>query len=92
MNESLSYPSTDGLTEARRRTGKKLEMFGYDGLVTAVREEVAWHMSSLGDAGIAVAERARSFAGGAINDDVCLLLARCISRGTRDIQGNQGSS
>ncbi|MBC7806937.1 MAG: hypothetical protein H7145_12390, partial [Akkermansiaceae bacterium] len=45
------------------------------------REEVARHPSSLGDAGVAVARRAREFGGGAINDDVCLLLARCTEKG-----------
>ena len=74
--------STDGLTEARRGTGKRLERFGYDGLTAAVRDEVAQHPSSLGDAGVAVADRARTFAGGSLNDDVCLLLARCISQPT----------
>ncbi|MES2463989.1 MAG: PP2C family protein-serine/threonine phosphatase, partial [Armatimonadota bacterium] len=68
--------STDGLTEARRGRGRNMEMFGYEGLVAAVREEVTAHPASLGDAGIAVAERAREFAEGRINDDVCLLLAR----------------
>ncbi|RYG94092.1 MAG: PAS domain S-box protein, partial [Alphaproteobacteria bacterium] len=45
--------STDGLTEARRGTSKRRELFGYDGLTTAVREEVARHPASLGDAGVA---------------------------------------
>ena len=36
------------------------------------------HLNSLGDAGGAVARQARGFAAGSINDDVCLLLARCI--------------
>lgn len=69
--------SSDGLTEARRGSGNRREFFGYDGLVQAVREEVARHPSSLSDAGAAVAARAREFAGGTISDDVCLLLARC---------------
>ncbi|MES2465190.1 MAG: SpoIIE family protein phosphatase [Armatimonadota bacterium] len=84
--------STDGLTEARRGRGRNMELFGYEGLVAAVREEVAKHPSSLGDAGIAVAERARAFAGGTINDDVCLLLARCITQDSPgDQQVNQGN-
>jgi PAS domain S-box-containing protein len=73
--------STDGLTEARRGTSRNREFFGYDGLVAAVRQEVERHPTSLGDAGVAVAERARAFAGGVINDDVCLLLARCLPPG-----------
>ena len=74
--------STDGLTEARRWTqdGQNREFFGYEGLVRSVREEVAGHPASLGDAGLAVARRARDFAGGSVNDDVCLLLARCLDR------------
>ncbi len=83
--------TTDGLTEARRWSGgsrdsnggggRVRDFFGYDGLVRAVREEVAQNPSSLADAGMAVAKRAREFAGGTINDDVCLLLARRIERG-----------
>ncbi|MBC8136335.1 MAG: SpoIIE family protein phosphatase, partial [Fibrella sp.] len=46
--------SSDGLTEARRRNNQgRIEFFGYDGLTAAVREEVARHPSSLGDAGVA---------------------------------------
>lgn len=71
--------STDGLTEARRGKGRNREFFGYDGLVRAVRDEVERHSSSLADAGVAIAQRARSFAGEAINDDICLLLARCLA-------------
>ena len=78
--------TTDGLTEAHETGRTELvsaplrPFFGYDGLVRAVREELARHPSSLGDAGVAVAQRARAFAGRRINDDVCLLLARCIER------------
>jgi len=70
--------STDGLTEARpaRRGSQRRELFGYGRLVQAVCEEVQRHPGSLADAGMAVANRARQFAGGTINDDVCLLLAR----------------
>jgi serine phosphatase RsbU (regulator of sigma subunit) len=80
--------STDGLTEARRGSGGNREFFGYDGLVRAVREEVERHPTSLGDAEVAVAQRAREFGGGTINDDVCLLLARCISRNSQDTQNS----
>ena len=52
-----------------------------EGLARAVREETTPH-SSLAEAGVAVLTRARQFAGGAINDDVCLLLARRRSRET----------
>jgi len=67
--------STDGLTETRRRRGRDWEFFGYGGLVRAVREEAVGTVS-LAEAGLAVVERARAFAGGPVRDDVCLLLAR----------------
>jgi PAS domain S-box-containing protein len=70
--------STDGLTEARRRgSNGRVEFFGLDGVERAVREEVARHPHSLGDTGVGVAQQARDFAGGTINDDICLLLVRC---------------
>jgi PAS domain S-box-containing protein len=68
--------STDGITEARHGSGTIREFFGYDGLVRAVREELVENPLSLYEVGQAVVSRARRFAGGAINDDVCLLLAR----------------
>ena len=56
-----------------------LLLFGFDGLVQAVREEVDRDGTSLADAASAIVERARAFAGGRINDDVCLLLTRCMT-------------
>ena len=70
--------ATDGLTEARHPTRRR-DFFGMEGLAAAVREEEGRH-SSLSDVCWAVVERAREFAGGAINDDVCLLMARRRSR------------
>jgi len=70
---------TDGLTEARRGRGATRALFGYEGVTRAVQEETR-RTPSLADAGQAVVERARQFAGGAIRDDVCLLLARRLER------------
>jgi sigma-B regulation protein RsbU (phosphoserine phosphatase) len=70
----LLVMSTDGLTEARHPERRR-QFFGAEGLAQAVREATAL-IPSLAQVGLAVVERARAFAGGAINDDVCLLLAR----------------
>jgi serine phosphatase RsbU (regulator of sigma subunit) len=64
--------TTDGITEARR--ARTSSFFGLDGLVGAVRD--TWNHESLAGIGQAVAERAQQFGGGALKDDVCLLLAR----------------
>lgn len=64
---------TDGLTEARRGHGG--DFFGYEGVVQALREERN-AQKSLADLGEAIAARARTFAGGRLQDDVCLLLVR----------------
>jgi PAS domain S-box-containing protein len=60
---------TDGLIEARRAGA----ILGYPGLVRLVR---AAHASSLRERGQAILDGSRAFAGGARQDDVCLLLAR----------------
>ncbi len=70
--------STDGLVEARNPR-RRTEFFGVDRLSRAVRS-AAKRSDSLADVGEAVLERARRFAGGAIRDDVCLMLARRVSR------------
>lgn len=70
----LLVMSTDGLTEARHPERRR-DFFGVEGLAQAAREEAA-RTSSLADVGLGVVARARAFAGGAIRDDVCLLLAR----------------
>jgi serine phosphatase RsbU (regulator of sigma subunit) len=67
--------STDGLVEARDRPTNTF--FGSAGIVGAVREELR-RSGALAEAGKAAIERASAFAGGAIQDDVCLLLARRI--------------
>lgn len=67
----LLVMATDGITEARR--GRKF--FGLEGLIEAVRE-TSIVLPSLGEAGRAVVERAKAFAGGKQQDDICLLLAR----------------
>lgn len=64
--------TTDGIAEARR--ARTSSFFGLDGLVGAVRD--TWNHESLAGIGQAVAERAQQFGGGALKDDVCLLLAR----------------
>jgi PAS domain S-box-containing protein len=66
--------TTDGLVEARTQ-GRHREFFGTDRLVAAVRAELD-RAESLAEAGHFVVEQVRQFAGGKINDDVCLLLAR----------------
>ena len=64
---------TDGLTEARKP--ESYDFFGSDRLVLAVQERTKSPVS-LADLGMEIAEQVRLFAGGSINDDVCLLLAR----------------
>ncbi len=71
--------TTDGITEARR--GRR-EFFGYEGFTRAIRE--ASHGEGrvpLAEIAASVVSGAKSYAGGRLNDDVCLLLAR---RGQRD--------
>ena len=63
--------TTDGITEARRAGA----FFGLEGLAAAVGES-ARRGAPLGEIGRAVAARAREFAGGQRQDDMCLLLAR----------------
>jgi serine phosphatase RsbU (regulator of sigma subunit) len=67
---------TDGLTEARRPTqirqqGDRL-FFGPEGVVETARHAEA---SSLGTIAETVLGEAKSFAGGKLRDDVCLLIA-----------------
>ncbi|HEX5323025.1 MAG TPA: PP2C family protein-serine/threonine phosphatase [Capsulimonadaceae bacterium] len=70
--------STDGLVEARNPR-RRTEFFGAERLTRAVRSAIK-RSESLADVGEAVLERARRFAGGAIRDDVCLMLARRVPR------------
>jgi serine phosphatase RsbU (regulator of sigma subunit) len=71
LADDLLVMCTDGITEARR--GRKF--FGYEGLVQSIQEAAA-HGNTLSDIGMSVAEKARTFSGGKLRDDVCLLLAR----------------
>lgn len=61
--------TTDGITEARKRG----EFFGFEGL-TRVAQEALPHQT-LDEVGRTILEAARSFAGGRLQDDACLLLA-----------------
>lgn len=61
---------TDGITEAR--SGR--DLFGYDAMTRAASG--AANSGSARSIGEAILETARSFAGGKLTDDVCLLLAR----------------
>ncbi|MDR3708791.1 MAG: SpoIIE family protein phosphatase [Capsulimonadaceae bacterium] len=66
--------TTDGLTEARHPQ-RRGDFLGIEGVVKAVEEEMHRQVSVL-ETAKAVAERARRFAGGTLDDDVCLLLAK----------------
>lgn len=63
---------TDGITEARR--GK--EFWGQEGLVDAVRETTFGRGASLTETADEIARRAKDWANGRQQDDVCLLLVR----------------
>jgi PAS domain S-box-containing protein len=71
--------ATDGITEARRpRRGKEpADFFGYDGLTETAREAAA-SFTNLEEISRFVVDRAKEFAGGRPQDDVCLLIARRI--------------
>lgn len=62
--------ATDGLTEARRGG----ELFGFEGL--QAQAAACLPAQPLRDAGRALIESVRGWAGGAFSDDVCVLLAR----------------
>ncbi len=61
---------TDGITEARQGS----EFLDYEGLVHLARE--APKTASPTEIGRAILDGARAYAGGALSDDACLLLAR----------------
>ena len=61
--------TTDGIIEARH--GRKL--FGPEGMEQAAREAAELPLRQIGQA---IVDAARAFAGGTLQDDVCLLLAR----------------
>jgi sigma-B regulation protein RsbU (phosphoserine phosphatase) len=61
---------TDGITEARIGS----ELLGYKGMVELAQRGL--QAPSLQEAGEAILAGARAFAGGALSDDACLILAR----------------
>ncbi len=71
---------TDGLTEARH--GR--EFFGYEGLMRAAQRAQAADAGRIGQTIIADAKR---FTGGALHDDVCLLLVRREPEAARALPG-----
>ncbi|MBC8143761.1 MAG: serine/threonine-protein phosphatase, partial [Armatimonadetes bacterium] len=64
---------TDGVTEARR--GQR-EFFGYEGFTNGVRSASEADAATLSTIAQSVVAAAKSFAGGRLHDDVCLLIAR----------------
>jgi serine phosphatase RsbU (regulator of sigma subunit) len=65
---------TDGITESRGPLPKR-DLFGYDGLMTAVQQAVKDSLST-DSMGERIVRTAKSFGGGKQQDDVCVLLAR----------------
>lgn len=63
---------TDGITEARSERG----LFGYQRLIHLMRQ--LYPLESLEQIGQIVFEQARTFAGGRLQDDACLLLTRFV--------------
>ena len=72
---------TDGLTEARQGQA----FFGYDGLMRAAQRAQAADTGRIGQAIVADAKR---FTGGALHDDVCLLLVRREPEAARALPGS----
>lgn len=63
--------ATDGITEAR---SPRRQFFGYEDLMEAARQAAPLH--SLEAIGQEIVARAKAFAGGKTQDDICLLTAR----------------
>ena len=63
---------TDGITEARR--GK--EFLEYEGLAALAKEALGQPLPSLRDAAEVILNGARSFGGGSLRDDACIVLVR----------------
>ena len=72
--DDLLILTTDGITEARRRKGDRA-FFGVEGLAQTAGEALL-RGESLAEIGESVIAAARDWSGGALNDDVCLLLVR----------------
>jgi len=70
---------TDGITEARRSGA----LLGYEGMIEIARDALT-SATSLRQMGQNMLDRARSFAGGSLQDDACLLLARRIRSDTTE--------
>jgi sigma-B regulation protein RsbU (phosphoserine phosphatase) len=64
--------ATDGITEAR---SLRREYLGYEGMV-ALAEGAVMASPTLRHLGRAILDGARTFGGGSLHDDACLLLAR----------------
>jgi sigma-B regulation protein RsbU (phosphoserine phosphatase) len=69
---------TDGITEARRGRGKSIDFLEYEGMTTLAQEALrqAAALPSLRDAAKAILDGARSFGGGSLSDDACVVLVR----------------
>jgi serine phosphatase RsbU (regulator of sigma subunit) len=65
---------TDGITEAR----KDLEILGYDRMLKFIDENT--REMPVDEIGGAILEHARAFAGGKLQDDACLLVARRVAQ------------
>jgi serine phosphatase RsbU (regulator of sigma subunit) len=68
---------TDGITEARRGRGKSVAFLGYEGMSALARQALG-HAAppSLRAAAQAILDGARSFGGGSLSDDACVVLVR----------------
>jgi serine phosphatase RsbU (regulator of sigma subunit) len=67
---------TDGLSEARRY-GIETDFFGQEGVISAALTAAQRpYGSSLQEIGEEIIRSAKTFAGGKLQDDVCVLLAR----------------
>jgi serine phosphatase RsbU (regulator of sigma subunit) len=62
---------TDGITEARRDG----TLLGYEGMTRIARRALREH-ASLRDAGRSLLNETRAFAGGTLQDDACIVIAR----------------
>jgi serine phosphatase RsbU (regulator of sigma subunit) len=68
---------TDGITEARRGSRQRREFLGYEGMTDLARRALGQAtLPSLRDAAKAILDGARSFGGGSLSDDACIVLVR----------------
>ncbi len=74
--DDLMLLCTDGLSEARRY-GLETDFFGQEGVISAALKATQRpYRRSLQEIGEEIIRSAKSFAGGRLHDDVCVLLAR----------------